>query len=98
VKRDGLKICETKSDSSGKFSFSNVAFAKYKIKATLSKHDVLEFAMKPGHIDVDLTRHENVALTEPFQLDSVSVQSVALLSDKVINRKKQAKKRRLVNF
>lgn len=55
--------------------------------------------MRPNEIDVDVTRHKNVKLAESFRLDHVSVESVAVLSDKnkpltsgevFVNDKKQA--------
>lgn len=80
--KSGLKICQTKTDSNGKFIFSNIAFGKYNLVSSLSKESLL-FSMKPEHFNVDLTKHQNVELSDSFVLDSVTIVSQALVSDKV---------------
>lgn len=39
--------------------------------------------MRPESIDVDLTKHKNILLGQSFQLDTVSINSIVVLSDKV---------------
>lgn len=77
-----LKICQTKTDENGKFTFGNVVFAKYKIRTSLVK-DNLVFNMQPEVLTADLTKHQNVLLDKSFVLSSVTIKSQAYLSDKV---------------
>ena len=84
-KDGGSKICQTKSDANGKFSFSNIAFGRYKLKATLAHGDSLRFGMQPESIEVELTGHKNLVLSDSFRLDYVTVNSVAVLNEKVSN-------------
>ena len=65
-----------------KFTFGNAAFGKYQIRTSLS-HKNLEFNMIPDAQQVDLTKHQNVVVDKPFFLDSVTVKSQIVLSEKV---------------
>lgn len=41
--------------------------------------------MRPESIDVELTGHKNLVLSDSFRLDYVTVNSVAVLNEKVRN-------------
>ncbi|CAF0810412.1 unnamed protein product [Brachionus calyciflorus] len=77
--RKGSLICTVKTDSNGKFTFSNVVYGNYKLVATYSTNN-LQFQMKPEVLNVDLTKHSNLELTENFILNSVTLTSKVLLS------------------
>ena len=82
--RSKLLICHVKTDSAGKFVFSNVGFGKYRLSAILELENTLfQFSMKPDYINVDLTNHQDVLLSESFQLEKVTISSQALLSKDV---------------
>jgi hypothetical protein len=78
-----LRICSVKTDSNGKFVFSNVAFGKYKLLSSLTKEN-LAFEMQPEAIQVDLTKNLDVQVAEPFFVNSVSIKCQALLDKNVI--------------
>ncbi len=71
-----------KTNSEGEFSFSNIAFGKYKIIANLEKEN-LKIGMKPDSFHVDLTKHQNVLISESFKLNKVSIKSQVLLGIEV---------------
>ena len=81
--KENLRICQTKTDANGKFSFSNVAFAKYRLTTTIATKDNLVFDTKPAELIADLTKHQNIQLSHPFLLNSVSVVSKAFVSENV---------------
>ena len=80
--KNGLRICHTKSDANGKFQFTNLAFAKYKLTALLSSGPGLTFTMQPEELRVDLARHQNELLNQAFVINSVTIKSKVLLSEK----------------
>lgn len=78
--RSDLRICHIKTDATGKFSFSNIAYGKYKLTASLEMENALfKFSMKPESINADLTKHQDVVLSDTFKLEKVTVVSQALL-------------------
>jgi len=77
--KSGLRLCSTKTDSNGKFTFSNLAFAKYKLSGELTR-DNLVFALRPDFLLVDLTKHKDQLVDKTFRLDSLSLKSVVLTS------------------
>lgn len=78
--KKNLKTCHTKTDSMGKFSFLNLAYAKYKISANLEmENGLLKFSMHPSSLLVDLTGHKDLILSESFKIEKVTVMGQALL-------------------
>ena len=81
--KENLRICQAKTDVNGKFSFSNVAFAKYRLTTVITTNENLVFDTKPNELTADLTKHQNIQLSQPFLLNSVSIVSKAFVSENV---------------
>ena len=77
---ENLRICHTRTNSNGKFTFGNVIFGKYKLFSSLLE-EKMSFTMQPEFLSVDLTRHQDLVLAEYFKLSQVTIESQALLSD-----------------
>ncbi len=77
--KTGDKLCSTKTDLNGKFTFTNLAFAKYKLSAELVWNNLV-FSLKPEFVPVDLTKHKDQLVDRPFKLDSVSLKSFVYTS------------------
>ena len=83
VNKNNLRICSVKTDANGKFSFTNIAYGKYKLSSSFSNGN-LDFEMQPESVQADLTKNQDVLLSDPFLVSSVSIKSQALLGKNVI--------------
>ena len=82
--KSNLRICHVKTDSTGKFSFLNIAYGKYKLKASLElESSTLKFDMKPDFFLVDLTSHKDFLITDAFKLDMVTISSQVISKNNV---------------
>lgn len=73
-----------KTDATGKYTFSNVPYGKYKLSANLElENSLFQFSMNPESLSVDLTGHQDITMTESFQLEKVTISSQALLKKDV---------------
>ncbi len=82
MNKNNLRICSVKTDANGKFSFTNIAYGKYKLSSSFSNGN-LDFEMQPELIQADLTKNQDVSLTEQFLVSSVSIKCQALLGKNV---------------
>lgn len=81
--KSGSRVCQVKTDSTGKFVFSNLPFGKYKLVAKLETNNgLVTFHMEPNELVVDLTRHQNEVFKQAFVISSVSIKSKAVVSEK----------------
>lgn len=74
-------ICYVKTNSNGKYEFNNVAYQKYQLSAYYNQDKSILIFTNPEQITADLTKHDNLAVSERFQLNSVSLKSKALIVD-----------------
>lgn len=82
INKENLRICSVKTDSNGKFTFSNIAFGKYKLTTSFTKEN-LEFDFLPENIHVDLTKNQNAQISQPFSVNSVTIKCQVLLDKNV---------------
>jgi hypothetical protein len=72
-------ICHTTSDQQGRFTFANVAFAKYELRTSLTLKNGFHFGFVPERHIVDLTIHKSQVLDKAFVLNTVTINSQIVL-------------------
>ena len=66
-----LPFCIILTDDQGSFSFVNIPYGKFTIRAII-KNDVLSYSLSPEEKEIEI-KHEDYAIKEPFTVNTFSI-------------------------